>query len=361
MMRNIVLPGCWLVPGCVGVSYLTTRADAAPIFQKAGPHIFPRNITLDNPVQEYCVMGINAALIRGEKIHPLEAPHEYQEQAVRYCQLVAADKKLITITLRECSYHPQRNSQLGDWKRFIDYLDTSKYKVIIVRDTEKMLTAPVFDDVEECSLASINLLFRSALYQHSYLTMHVSNGTSCVANHSLTPSITFGVYDEEHAASSLDFFKRTMGQSYGDQWYGFPICQRLVWEKDSFDLLKTEFESITAILEQYPDGAFPAHDFGSSQQCEDTCENVVEYTVEKINKGVQKEDIDALVEVVALTKGTNAISLNALGVAYSGVGDNENAAVSFQRAIQLDDTYQMAQQNLAAIRERISGLADDPN
>ena len=46
-------------------------------------------------------------------------------------------KKIITITLRESGYTRFRNSKLSEWKKFINHINESKFKIIVIRDFEK--------------------------------------------------------------------------------------------------------------------------------------------------------------------------------------------------------------------------------
>ncbi len=358
MMRNIALPGCWLLPACAGVSYFSSREEAKAFFSNCGDNVFPRGYMPDAPLFDYTWMGINAAMIRGEKISPFSAPKEYLDQATEFIKLVAGDRKLITITLRESTYYPQRNSQISEWKKFIDYLDRSKYALVIIRDTSQAHAPALFDGVPECPLASISICFRAALYQKSYLTMQISNGPACVAYHVAVPTLTFGILAEGHAASSLDFFKRVMGQGFGDQLYGYPTCQKLVWEKDYFETIKTEFEGMTELIEQHADGNFPSHDFSSKTQLQDTCTNVVQYTALKMQKNSMDEDRDTLIEVARLTEGMDAGASNLLGVWYSNKGQHSKAEQAFRETIKADGSLKIAYTNLAASLQNRGALED---
>ena len=349
MLRNLALPACWLRPECVGVSYLATREETKFFLAECEDNIFPRDYTVENPVPDYMWPGINATLIRGEEMTPLVAPKEAQIQAAAYCELVSNNRKLITITLRESSYYTERNSQIPEWKKFIDSIDKSKYAVVIVRDTEKTFSPALFEGIPECSLASYDIGFRTALYEKSYLSMFTNNGTLSIACHAFVPYLSFGMKNESHHASSIGFFKNILGLSYGDQFYGFPSSQKLVWEKDNFETIKTEFDKHVLHIESHPDGQFPMNTFQSETQILDTCNSVVGYIGNKMSRSSMDEDRDALLKIVELSKGNNAQAFNLLGVWYANKSLYEESEKALHNAIQADTTFKRAYLNLAAI------------
>ncbi len=358
MMRNIVLPSCWLLSACSGVSYVSERGHAQSFLDQAGENVFPRGYTIEQPLTDYLPSGINAALVRGEKLCPLEPSAEYVAQAIAFRELIAGDRKLLTITLRECEYHPNRNSRLEEWKIFIEQIDTAEYCVVVVRDTATAHADPIFNGVPESPLASICLGFRAALYTQSYLTLHVSNGTSCVANYSYAPSITFGVYDDDYLHGMLKFTKINLGQSFGDSWYGFPVCQKLVWEKETAKLIKLEFDLMVTLLEKTYEERYAPRDFGSLLQLMDTCNSVVEYTAHNMQFKHLIEDRDVLLSVLKLTEEKHSLAWNLLGVWYAGNGEAELAVDAFGKAIECDPDFQMAHSNHAAILEQLENNRD---
>ncbi len=346
--RNVAMPCCWLLPSCAGVSYFSTREEAKAFMAACGDHLFPRGYTLENPVADYLWPGISAAMLRGETLAPFVAPREYRNQVTAYKKLVAGDRKLITITMRESTYYPERNSRVAEWKKFINYLDPEEYAVVVVRDTEKAHSPPLFEGVPECPLASVDLGVRTALYQQSYMAMLMNNGPTTIAFYSLAPTLTFGVLAEGHAASSATFIKNVMGLNYGDQLYGFPTCQKLVWEKDNYATIKTEFEALVQLVESHPAGDYPRYGFSSKEQEIDTCRNVLGYTTLKMQRTCMDEDYATLIKIIELTEGGDANTHNLIGVYYSNKGRQDEAEQSFRAAIERDSSLKIAYMNLAA-------------
>ena len=81
-----------------------------------------------------------------------------------------AEKKLITVTIREAPYNTLRNTNCQEWQSFLKTLDSSKYKIAIILDANN-LSNGVFEGVEYCRVASVNVLFRTAIYRKACLNM----------------------------------------------------------------------------------------------------------------------------------------------------------------------------------------------
>ena len=43
IMRNVIIPSCWLLPSCKGIAWLQHRDEANLFFEKANGRVFPRN------------------------------------------------------------------------------------------------------------------------------------------------------------------------------------------------------------------------------------------------------------------------------------------------------------------------------
>lgn len=354
MMRNIVLPGCWLLPACSGVSYLSARDEADAYLARCNGNQFPRGYRSDAPISDNLWGGMNTAVIRGEKLTPFRAPKEYRDQAAEYCRMIAGDRKLLIITMRECDYYPKRNSDMPEWKKFIDYLDASKYAVLVVRDTAKAHHPPLFDGVPECPLASINILFRAAISEQAYMNLHVANGAGCPALFSLVPAVSFGGLEgTDHYASTAEFLERFMGIGSGDQLLGFPEWTRYIWEKDTFDVIKAEFELTSEIIDRHGGECDSYHDLVSESHRNFACNTIVDYVFSKMQVDQNDEDRDALLKVIERTDGKHAVAINLLGIWYSNAGQAELAVEAFRNAVQADPGFITPHLNLAQILENL--------
>lgn len=111
-------------------------------------------------------------------------------------------KKIISITLREGSYHEHRNSLLDEWKNFILYLEKNNYIVIVIRDAEKAYLDNLFEKNNIFPHASHDLYLRTAIYKISYFNYFVAGGPAviCWSNGYKSASFKFWYTDEKSKA-----------------------------------------------------------------------------------------------------------------------------------------------------------------
>lgn len=175
---GILLPALRMLPGCTGITLCANRAEAAAIRFALARHVFPEGYSPQFP------LGPDPTQVRrraraGEAVFPvLEGPPAARERARRFLDCHLAGRRPVVITLREYAYMPGRNSRLEEWAAFADGLDSRRYGVVFVRDTEHALE-PVPDWMARravCQAASFDLALRMALYEAAYLNMAVMHG-----------------------------------------------------------------------------------------------------------------------------------------------------------------------------------------
>ena len=60
---------------------------------------------------------------------------------------------------------------------FLKEVSNEEYRIIIIPDTGRVWnTNSLLDDFEHCQTASIDILFRAALYRQAYVNIGVNNG-----------------------------------------------------------------------------------------------------------------------------------------------------------------------------------------
>ena len=157
----------------------------------------------------------------------------------------------MTITLREASYEIDRNSNILDWVKFARSLDQDIYVPVIIRDTEKAFQ-PAPEEMAGLTIfyeASWNLEIRAALYQLSYLNLFSSGGPMSLAwfNNKcrclIFKLITGTVYITTE--KNLNY----VGLTVGEQPLYFSKLQKIVWNDDTYDIIKKEFDEMCVEIE----------------------------------------------------------------------------------------------------------------
>jgi len=301
IMRNVIIPSCWLLPSCKGIAWLQHRDEANLFFEKANGRVFPRNhIPQTTIVADYTWPGLVAAYLRNETFTTLRESPEYSKM-VSSLFPDTVGKKLITITIREAPYNTKRNTNFQAWLSFLKTLDSSKYKIVIIPDTNN-LSNDVFGGFEYCRLASVNVLFRAAIYRKAYLNMFQNNGPVLVALLSNSPLLVVHQVHHSDFACTEDYFHRVAAiDPYKHHQYAmWKKNQRIVWQPDTADVLEKAFNTY---VEEFPEKpALPAeeHGFQSDHHKQLSCQVAFEYVKVKSFVQLQQEDIDTLKAIVSL-------------------------------------------------------------
>lgn len=154
-------------------------------------------------------------------------------------------KPPVTITLREWGDWPHRNSNMSAWLRFAFYLRSCGEDVVFVRDTAKALE-PV-EGFETCPEASLNLHYRTALYQTARMNLFVSNGPATIAYFSDFPWMMFLKMEPDghpYTPNTPGFWRREFGMEEGDQFPWSRADQCIVWAGDDYDNLVAAWDDM---------------------------------------------------------------------------------------------------------------------
>ena len=336
LMRNVVIPACWLLPSCNGVSWLRGRDEISPILENAN-HIFPRGYTPQRPTNDYLRAGQTSAYLRGEKLTQLKAPPEYTQMVSSFLAKKMKSQKLITVTIRDAPYDNQRNTNLSEWSIFLRKLDPEEYKVIIIPDTFNLWSRNL-EGFDYCEMASLNILFRVAFYRQAYLNMLVAQGPCSAAFHSGSPILMFGPVNTDVA--STEKWRQKMDSLEPDehnQYAMFKVNQRISWGLETVENIEEEFNKFINDFPEIPKQPLEEHGIQSKRHSQLMCEAALEYTVEKMKfHQVIQEDIDTLEAIIKLDeKFIGAKHL--LGMIASNMGQYETAVQLFDNCIELSN------------------------
>lgn len=249
-VRNILVPCAWLIPNCVGVTVCLSRQEAQKIGDGTGQDIFPEEFSFLCPQERYCLGHIVEIVAQGEQLPSIRVPAYACDFVKQWMSAHAGGRKVVAITLRECSYELSRNSRLKDWADFARGLDSQNYFPVFIRDIEKAF-GPIPEELKGFTIlgeAVWNVEIRAAVYQLSYLNLFVNNGprSLCAFNRQTR-------YVEFKATASVgspeEAYLSSVGIKRGNSWPMATPVQKLVWEDDTFDVLQREFQSMCQKIE----------------------------------------------------------------------------------------------------------------
>ncbi len=237
-LRNILVPLCWMIPSCQQLTVCSSVEEAQILERSVAKYIFPKGYTVGFPKESYSLFELTNVQPKGYIQATTQAKY-----FVAGALSKSNGKKIITITLRDCPYQPERNSNFGEWKEFIGNLDWDIYYPVIVYDT---WTAFGSGSLQECAdiafpEASWNMELRAALYELSYLNLSVSCGpfALCVFN-SRVRYLMFKMLSQPNLAR----FFRSEGLEPGSQYKHAGPFQRLVWKDDTLPVIQKEFKDM---------------------------------------------------------------------------------------------------------------------
>jgi hypothetical protein len=250
MMQNVLIPACHLLSSCNSINWLPNR-ELALSFLNSGNLIFPRDYTVDEPKPEYLDPSLNAAFLRGEVESRFTAPKDFHNQVKNFLKKTAQGKKPLTLTLREASHDSseRRLFNLPEWKKFLKEIDTTIYQPIIIRDTARTFADDtILSEYPHAPLASINILFRTALYEQSFINFFVNNGPLLCARFSASNYLSFKPIDDSIIATSTGWFQNILGIGVGHQDAISNINCRYAWDDDNLSMIKKHFYEMIKLL-----------------------------------------------------------------------------------------------------------------
>ncbi|BDX07780.1 nucleoside-diphosphate sugar epimerase/dehydratase [Planctobacterium marinum] len=248
---QILVQCCSLLPHCVGVSKTATRSEVSKLIEDVA-HIFPHHYSEQHPVIEYEFDLLFERLRKKQEIAHLKANSHAMDFVRQYLNKINPDgKKVVTISLRESSNKPLRNSNPEEWQKFAHELDHSRYLVVLVPDTENAFLnlSENWSGCFSCSEAAFNVQIRMALYELSYINLGVNNGPThlCALNPDCRYIMYKQVVENYPHSSTQSFIDR--GFEIGGSFPGARPWQKFVWEDDSFEVISANFRELVSVIE----------------------------------------------------------------------------------------------------------------
>jgi len=222
MLWRVCVPMAKLLPSVRNVTVLEERAEVKN-------EVFPPEYEEQRPLARY-----GAGFSRGAW-QMLEASEYARRRAARLFPYPYA-----TISLRQASYWPERNSNIEAWLRVAAWLWRQDIWPVFIPDTEG--AAP--EGFGACEPAAWDLDLRAALYEGARVNLGVSNGPMTLLPFLKARYLTFKILTPSATATTPEFLA-AHGFAPGDSPGG---DGRWVWAEDDYE----------TIIEQLQEFAKPA-------------------------------------------------------------------------------------------------------
>ena len=154
---------------------LKNRNEANEILNKY-KNFFPYDFNISMNKKKYCSLVTWRNLEENYKHVELVNLDFPEVLCHNILKKINSSKKIISITLREASYQPERNSLKEEWKKFIQYLEKNNYFVIVIRDAEKYLNNDEFTKYDIFPFSAFDINLKTAIYKISHFNYFVNCG-----------------------------------------------------------------------------------------------------------------------------------------------------------------------------------------
>jgi hypothetical protein len=211
----------------------------------------PSTASLDKPIEwdDYYTY-INKYYLKNNTIPSLKSPKHYNDLIKLFIKQNKITKKIVTITIRDCSYHLLRNSNIENWKKVYKFLEKNNYYPIILDDVENLSIQNKKNSLDEYNqyyYANTDLRVRLALYEEAFMNLSVSNGPCNLLIYSkYCKFLIFKFFvNDEQSPASLKNVEKILGLKKNQQFPFFNKYQKLIWDSDDNpDLVIDNFNKI---------------------------------------------------------------------------------------------------------------------
>jgi tetratricopeptide (TPR) repeat protein len=250
-LQCLLMPLGELFPHCGGVDVCASRDEAEALARDRRTLHFPDGYTPRAPLPDtFQWAHVVAARICGDELPGWSAPAAARREASDWLAAQGAVGRVVSITLREATYHTENNSRVTEWGRFARTLSRSGFFPVIVRDSERADEPPPIDlrGIPIYREAALDVRVRAALYARSWLNLSVATGPMMLMW--LDPrchSVVWKLLNPDNFRSTPTPI-RSMGIEVGGQVPGISPSHRLFWREDSREALEAGFDAALARL-----------------------------------------------------------------------------------------------------------------
>lgn len=218
MLYRVVVAMARLLPSVRNIEVLKARKNLT------GDNIFPVGYTVNMPIAQY-----------GQDYARHAQPILFASEAAKLHVSKAHPGRYITITTRESTHWPARNSNMAAWSLTANYLKDRGYKVVWVPDAESV----------DANLYSFDLDMRLALYEGAIVNLGINNGPMMILPFTSCRYVAFKMVTEGIPWTERAFFDK-WGTKEGIQPGG---RGKFIFAEDSFSNITKELDEYLKIAE----------------------------------------------------------------------------------------------------------------
>jgi len=244
-LNNLCIPIFDLVPNISGYTICSNRVQATLLWHLA-KHVSPKGYTVLFPKIPRRRELMDRARA-GETLLPfLRSPPQATKYVESWLSHVAADRRVICITLRVSLYGPERNSNIDAWIKFARQLDPLEYQPIFILDTDTALSSSKYDfsGMTIFREGAWNVCLRAALYEKAWLSTGVVCGPTELCWYNQNCRYLFFISLDALSEERIGLMEES-GFDIGQQFIFAEPFQQIVWQADNLEVITNGFEKIS--------------------------------------------------------------------------------------------------------------------
>jgi len=300
--QNVIMPGISLLPSCQ--SYFWSEREVFLQSKFDDSEVFPRGYSIIKPngVPEYLARELVVAKIRGDRVGKFKAPKYIIDHVKNFYDNNYANKKIITITVRELTRGDPSGVRKIDkavWENVSEELSKDNCQLLLIRDTHNAFEKKrLIKNIPELPIASIHLLYRAGVYQTSAVNCIKNNGPGIILLFSNSKSIYIHEFDNDFLPTSELFFKNNYGMKFGSH---FPMTTENInfqWGREKFENIS---ESIKFLIKSKPN-INKVHGFNDVEEIKFSYKIALNHLINCLKFNILKEDLDLIYAIDKLRK-----------------------------------------------------------
>ena len=248
-LNNLCIPIFSLAPNILGYTICSNRLQAT-FFWHMAKHVSPKDYTILFPKTPRRRDLMDRARA-GEALLPfLRSPPQAIKYVESWLSHVAADRRVICITLRESRYGSERNSNIKAWLKFARQLDPLEYQPVFILDTDTAFAPNSYDfsGITIFREGAWNVCLRSAMYEKAWLSMGVVCGPTELCWYNQDCRYMFFISLDSLSEERIGLMEES-GFDIGQQFIFAEPLQQIVWQADHLEAIKKGFENIREQIE----------------------------------------------------------------------------------------------------------------
>lgn len=239
-VKAILVPMAEMYQGCSAVRVTSDAQELIALCRENEP-IFPHRAD-GKHLRAHVYKTLYPKLMRQLPYSGFQAPRTALDEVAQFKARLAIVRPTVSLTVRAYAYQPLRNTDIGVYFGFANYLRSTGFEPIFIPDAEAP-GAVDFRDFASFEEACTDLRLRTAMYEDCFTNVFTSNGVHAMAGFNEKSSLMIAMLNEHYQSNTGVARFEAEGLRIGDQYFN-GTTKRIIWAKETVENLIENFEII---------------------------------------------------------------------------------------------------------------------